>query len=132
MSPLMQHDAQGIERCRRCAEATQQMLKAERRNIEARILALSDEQVYLESFINVLELQVSRPPTRQVPLPVQVLNMRASLLQALRSQLHLVKLIMKYYARIQMEVVSSGVMAVSGWRYALNHDEHTAMLRDTR
>ena len=130
MTPLMQHDAQGIERCRRCAEATHQMLNAERRAIEGRILALSDEQVYLESFINVLELQASRPPSRQVPLPVQVLNMRARLIHALKSQLNLVKLIMKYYTRIQMEMVSSGVMAVGSWRYALNHDEHKAILRD--
>ena len=132
MTPLMQHDAQGIERCRRCAEATHQMLNTERRAIEARILVLSDEQVYLESFINVLELQESRPPTRQVQLPVQVQNMRARIIRALKSQLNLVKLIMKYYTRIQMEVVSSGVIAVSGWRHALNHDEHKAILRDTQ
>ena len=105
------------------------MLNTERQAIEARILALSNEQVYLESFINVLELQESRPPTRQVQLPAQVQHMRARIIRALKSQQSLVKLIMQYYTHIQMEMVSSGAMAVGSWQYALNLDEHKAILR---
>ena len=66
MNQQMIYDAQGIERCRLCAEATHKFLTKERQVIESRIVGLSGEMAYLESFINVLELQLSMPPMRQV------------------------------------------------------------------
>ena len=120
------YDAQGIERCRRCAEETHKLLTSERRVLESRIGHLSSESVYLESFINVLELQLSRPPWRQVPLPEQVQRMRASIVAALKAQLLLVKLLMQYYTSIQMAMVSSGVMASGTWQYATDNEQHQA------
>ena len=120
------YDAQGIERCRRCAEETHKLLTSERRVLESRIGHLSSESVYLESFINVLELQLSRPPWRQVPLPEQVQRMRARIVAALKAQLLLVKLLMQYYTSIQMAMVSSGVMASGTWQYATDNEQHQA------
>ena len=120
------YDAQGIERCRRCAEETHKLLTSERRVLESRIGHLSSESVYLESFINVLELQLSRPPWRQVPLPEQVQRMRARIVAALKAQLLLVKLLMQYYTSIQMAMVSSGVMASGSWQYATDNEQHQA------
>ena len=84
---------------------------------------------YLESFINVLELQLSRPPMRQVQLPEQVQHMRIKIVAALKAQLQLVKLLMQYYTSIQMEMVSSGVMATGLWQYAANSEQHKAVLQ---
>ena len=129
MNQQMIYDAQGIERCRLCAEATHQFLTKERQVIESRIVGLSGEMAYLESFINVLELQLSRPPMRQVQLPEQVQHMRIKLVAALKAQLQLVKLLMQYYTSIQMEMVSSGVMATGLWQYAANSEQHKAVLQ---
>ena len=123
------YDAQGIERCRRCAEETHKLLTSERRVLESRIGHLSSESVYLESFINVLELQLSRPPWRQVPLPEQVQRMRARIVAALKAQLLLVKLLMQYYTSIQMAMVSSGVMASGSWQYAPDIEQHQAFMQ---
>ena len=128
MNQQMIYDAQGIERCRLCAEATHKFLTKERQNIESRIVGVSGEMTYLESFINVLELQQSRPPMRQVHLPEQVQHIRTKIVAALKAQLQLVKLIMQYYTSIQMEMVSSGVMAAGNWQYAQNNEEHKAVL----
>ena len=129
MNQQMIYDAQGIERCRLCAEATHKFLTKERQVIESRIVGLSGETAYLESFINVLELQLSRPPMRQVQLPDQVQHMRIKIVAALKAQLKLVKLLMQYYTSIQMEMVSSGVMATGIWQYAANSEQHKAVLQ---
>ena len=129
MNQQMIYDAQGIERCRLCAEATHTLLTKERQLIESRIIGLSGEIAYLESFINVLELQLSRPPMRQVQLPEQVQHMRIKIVAALKAQLQLVKLLMQYYTNIQMEMVSSGVMATGLWQYAANSEQHKAVLQ---
>ena len=129
MNQQMIYDAQGIERCRLCAEATHKLLTKERQFIESRIIGLSGEMAYLESFINVLELQLSRPPMRQVQLPEQVQHMRIKIVAALKAQLQLVKLLMQYYTSIQMEMVSSGVMATGLWQYAANSEQHKAVLQ---
>ena len=129
MNQQMIYDAQGIERCRLCAEATHKFLTKERQVIESRIVGLSGETAYLESFINVLELQLSRPPMRQVQLPEQVQHMRIKIVAALKAQLKLVKLLMQYYTSIQMEMVSSGVMATGIWQYAANSEQHKAVLQ---
>ena len=129
MNQQMIYDAQGIERCRLCAEATHKFLTKERQVIESRIVGLSGEMAHLESFINVLELQLSRPPLRQVQLPEQVQHMRIKIVAALKAQLKLVKLLMQYYASIQMEMVSSGVMATALWQYAANSEQHKAVLQ---
>ena len=129
MNQQMLYDAQGIERCRLCAEATHKFLTKERQFIESRIIGLSGEMAYLESFINVLELQLSRPPMRQVQLPEQVQHMRIKIVAALKAQLQLVKLLMQYYTSIQMEMVSSGVMATGLWQYAANSEQHKAVLQ---
>ena len=129
MNQQMIYDAQGIERCRLCAEATHKFLTKERQVIESRIVGLSGEMAYLESFINVLELQQSRPPRRQVQLPEQVQHMRVKIVAALKAQLQLVKLLMQYYTSIQMEMVSSGVMATGLWQYAANSEQHKAVLQ---
>ena len=129
MNQQMIYDAQGIERCRLCAEATHRFLTKERQVIESRIVGLSGEMAYLESFINVLELQQSRPPMRQVQLPEQVQHMRIKIVAALKAQLQLVKLLMQYYTSIQMEMVSSGVMATGLWQYAANSEQHKAVLQ---
>ena len=96
--------------------------------MERRILELSREQGYLESHINVLELQMCRPPSRQVQLPAQVQQMRSKIIAAMKAQSHLVKLIMQYYTSMQMEMVSSGVMAAGNWQYAQDIEEHKVMM----
>ena len=128
MNQQMLYDAQGIERCRLCAEATHKFLTKERQAIESRVIGLSNELVYLESYINVLELQQCRPPTRQVQLPAQVQHMRTKIIAAMKAQHQLVKLIMQYYTSMQMEMVSSGVMAVGNWQYAQDIEEHKVMM----
>ena len=129
MNQQMIYDAQGIERCRLCAEATHKFLTKERQVIESRIIGLSGEMVNLESYINVLELQNCRPPRRQVNLPVQVHSMRVRLAAALKAQLQLVKHLMQYYTSLQMEMVSSGVLATGRWQYATDSEQHQAILQ---
>ena len=124
----MLHDAKGIERCRLCAEATHQFLTTERQVLERRILVLSSELVYLESYINVLELQQCRPPSRQVQLPEQVQRMQTKIMAALKAQHQLIKTIMQYYTRVQMEMVNGGIMAAGHWQYTQNIEEHKAVL----
>ena len=124
----MLHDAKGIERCRLCAEATHQFLTTERQVLERRILVLSNELGYLESYINVLELQQCRPPSRQVQLPEQVQRMQTKIMAALKAQHQLIKTIMQYYTRVQMEMVNGGIMAAGHWQYTQNIEEHKAVL----
>ena len=124
----MLHDAQGIERCRLCAEATHQFLNTERQVLERRIIVLSSELVYLESYINVLELQQCRPPSRQVQLPERVQRMQTKIMAALKAQHQLIKTIMQYYTRVQMEMVNGGIMAAGHWQYTQDIEEHKAVL----
>ena len=124
----MLHDAKGIERCRLCAEATHQFLTTERQVLERRILVLSNELGYLESHINVLELQQCRPPSRQVLLPEPVQRMQTNIMAALKAQHQLIKTIMQYYMRVQMEMVNGGIMAAGHWQYMQNIEEHRAVL----
>ena len=129
MNQQMIYDAQGIERCRLCAEATHKFLTKERQVIESRIVGLSGEMAYLESFINVLELQLSRPLMRQVQLHEQVQRMRIKIVAALKAQLNLIKDLMKHYTKLQMEMVSSGVLANGTWLYAYDSEQHQAILQ---
>ena len=124
----MLHDAKGIERCRLCAEATNQFLKTERQVLERRIIVLSSELVYLESYINVLELQQCRPPSRQVQLPERVQRMQTKIMAALKAQHQLIKTIMQHYTRVQMEMVNGGIMAAGHWQYTQDIEEHKAVL----
>ena len=128
MRPQALYDAQGIERCRLCTEETHKLLTAERQVLESRIQVLAKESAYLESFINVLELQASRPPSRTLTLPDEATRMRARLTAALKAQQQLVNIILHHYMIIQMELVSGGVMAMGQWKYSANHDTHAAYL----
>ena len=124
----MLHDAKGIERCRLCAEATHQFLTTERQGLERRILVLSNELGYLESHINVLELQQCRPPARQVLLPEPVQRMQNKIMAALKAQHQLIKTTIQHYMRVQMEMVNGGILAAGHWQYMQNIEEHKAVL----
>ena len=120
----MLQDAQGVERCRRCAEEMHLLLTKERQHIESNILELSREHGYLESHINVLELQGCRPPSRQVQLPEQVLQMRKKVVAAMKVQSQLLTYIMKYYTHMQIEMVSGGILAAGNWQYDKDIEVH--------
>ena len=123
------HDAKAIERCRACAEATHQFLTTERQVLERRILVLTNELGFLESHINVLELQRCRPPARQVPLPETMKRMQTKLLQALKAQHELIKDNIQYYMHAQINMVNGGVLAAGLWRYAQDEREHYDMVQ---
>ena len=123
-NPKMLQDAQGIERCRQCAEEMNRLLKKERQHTENKILELSREQGYLESHINVLELQGCRPPSRQVLLPDPVLHMRKKVVAALKAQSQLITFLLKYYTNMQIEMVSGGVLVADTWQYDNDIEEH--------
>ena len=118
------HDAKAIERCRVCAEATHQLLTTERQVLERRILVLSKELGYLESHINVLELQRCRPPARQVPLPETVKRMQTKTLTVLKAQHQLIKDNIQYYMHAQINMVNGGVLAAGQWQYTQDQREH--------
>ena len=123
------HDAKGIERCRLCAEAAHQFLTTERQVLERRILVLTNELGYLESHINVLELQQCRPPARQVILPATVQRMQSKILTTLKAQHQLIKQTVQNYTRAQIEMVNGGVLAAGHWQYSQNIDEHCDIMR---
>ena len=125
-------DARAIERCRACAEATHQLLTTERQVLERRILVLTNELGFLESHINVLELQRCRPPARQVPLPEAVKRMQNKTLSALRAQHELIKDNIQYYMHAQINIVNGGVMAAGQWQYDPNKEEHLAIVQKLR
>ena len=122
------HDAKGIERCRLCAEAAHQFLTTERQVLERRILVLTNELGYLESHINVLELQQCRPPARQVLLPEPVQRMQNKIMAALKAQHQLIKTTIQHYMRAQIDMVNGGVLAAGHWQYTQNIDEHNDIL----
>ena len=126
------HDAKAIERCRACAEATHQLLTTERQVLERRILVLSKELGYLESHINVLELQRCRPPARQVSLPETLQRMQSKTLSALKAQHQLIKDNIQYYMHAQINMVNGGVMAAGQWQYDQNQEEHLAIVQKLR
>ena len=125
----MLHDAKAIERCRACAEAAHQFLTTERQVLERRILVLTNELGYLESHINVLELQRCRPPARQVLLPELVQRMQNKSLAALKAQHQLIKTTIQHYMRAQIDMVNGGVLAAGHWQYAHNTDERTDIVQ---
>ena len=123
------HDAKAIERCRACAEAAHQFLTTERQVLERRILVLTNELGFLESHINVLELQRCRPPARQVPLPEAVQRMQNKTLAALKAQHQMIKDTIQYYMHAQINMVNGGVLAAGLWRYAQDEREHNDMVQ---
>ena len=127
--PRMLHDAKAIERCRACAEAAHQFLTTERQVLERRILVLTNELGYLESHINVLELQRCRPPARQVLLPEMVQRMQNKILTALKAQHQMIKTTIQHYMRAQIDMVNGVVLAAGHWQYAHNMDEHNDILQ---
>ena len=126
------HDAKAIERCRACAEATHQLLTTERQVLERRILVLSKELGYLESHINVLELQRCRPPTRQVPLPETVKRMQTKTLTVLKAQHELIKDNIQYYMHAQINMVNGGVLTAGQWQYTQDKGEHFDLVQKLR
>ena len=123
------HDAKAIERCRACAEAAHQFLTTERQVLERRILVLTNELGYLESHINVLELQRCRPPARQVPLPELVQRMQNKILAALKAQHQMIKATIQRYMRAQIDMVNGGVLAAGHWQYAQDMNEHNDIVQ---
>ena len=123
----MLHDAQGVERCRQCAEAVHQLLTTERQVIERRILVLTYELGFLESHINVLEMQQCR--LRPCPLPEPVQRMQLKILTTLKAQHRLIKQTVQNYMRTQIEMVSGGVLAAGHWQYSQNINEHNDIMR---
>ena len=89
---------------------------------------LSNELGYLESHINVLELQQCRPPARQVLLPEPVQRMQNKIMAALKAQHQLIKTTIQHYMRVQMEMVNGGILAAGHWQYMQNIEEHKAVL----
>ena len=126
------HDAKAIERCRACAEATHQFLTTERQVLERRILVLTNELGFLESHINVLELQRCRPPARQVPLPETVQRMQNKTLSALKAQHQLIKDNIQYYMHAQINMVNGGVLVAGQWQYAQDKGEHFDLVQKLR
>ena len=123
------HDAKAIERCRACAEAAHQFLTTERQVLERRILVLTNELGFLESHINVLELQRCRPPARQVPLPEAVQRMQNKTLAALKAQHQMIKDTIQYYMHAQINMVNGGVLAAGHWQYAQDMKEHNDLVQ---
>ena len=122
-------DARAIERCRACAEATHQLLTTERQVLERRILVLTNELGYLESHINVLELQRCRPPARQVLLPEMVQRMQNKILTALKAQHQMIKNTIQHYMRAQIDMVNGGVLAAGHWQYVQDMNEHNDIVQ---
>ena len=126
--PRAIYDAQGVERCRACAKATYDYLNKERRDMEKKLVALTGEQANLESYINILELQLSRPPERNVNLPVEVQYMRERMCQVLLKQLNLVKELQKLYTKGMLEVTANACMMSGGlWQYGDDVNRHNVI-----
>ena len=125
-------DAQGIDRSRKCAEEINGFLKKERQSIEKKILDLTKEQGYIESYINVLELQMTRPPARRVPLPAPVLNTRKKTLAALKAQSKLISYLLQSYTQTQIEMVSCGAIVTDGWYYDKDIEQHKVWLNEAK
>ena len=126
--PRAIYDAQGVERCRACAKATFDHLNKERHDLEKKLVGLTGEQANLESYINILELQLSRPPERNVDLPVEVQYMRERMNQVLRKQLNLVKELQKLYTKGMLEVTANACMMTGGlWQYGDDVNRHNVI-----
>ena len=125
-------DAQGIDRSRKCAEELNGFLKKERQSIEKNILDLTKEQGYIESHINVLELQVARPPSRQVPLPAPVYSTRKNTLAALKAQSKLISYLLQTFTQTQIEMVSCGAIVTDGWYYDKDIEQHKGWLSEKK
>ena len=54
--------------------------------------------------------------------------MQTKIMAALKAQHQLIKTIMQYYMRVQMEMVNGGIMAAGHWQYMQNIEEHKAVL----
>ena len=125
-------DALGVDRCRVCADELNGFLKLERQNIEKKILDLTKEQGYIESHINVLELQLARPPARRVPLPEPVLCTRKKTLAALKAQSKLISHLLRNYTQTQIEMVSCGAIVTDGWYYDKDIEQHKNWLKEAK
>ena len=95
--------------------------------LERRILVLTYELGYLESHINVLELQQCRLQPCRLPEPVQ--RMQSKILTTLKAQHRLIKQTVQNYTRAQIEMVNGGVLAAGHWQYSQNIDEHSDIMR---
>ena len=132
MHARIYQDAQGIDRCRKCAEELNGFLKKERQNIEKKILDLSREQGYIESHINVLELQLTRPPARRVPIPEPVLCTRKKTLAALKAQSQLISFLLQTFTKTQIEMVSCGTLVTDTWHYDKDIEQHKNWMTEAK
>ena len=128
----IRQDALGIDRCRICADELNTLLKQERQNIERKILDLTKEQGYIESHINVLELQMARPPARSVPLPAPVSNTRTKTLATLKAQSRLISYLLQTFTQVQIEMVSCGAILTDGWYYDKDIEQHKGWIREKK
>ena len=128
----IRQDALGIDRSRVCADELNGFLKQERQNIEKKILDLTKEQGYIESHINVLELQLARPPARHVPLPAPVYNTRTKTLATLKAQSRLISYLLQTFTQAQIEMVSCGAIVTDGWYYDKDIEQHKGWLREKK
>ena len=128
----IRQDALGIDRSRVCADELNSFLKQERQNIEKKILDLTKEQGYIESHINVLELQLTRPPARRVPLPEPVLCTRKKTLAALKAQSQLISYLLQSYTNTQIEMVSCGAIFTDSWYYDKDIEQHKNWMKEAK
>ena len=132
LNTRIHQDAQGIDRSRKCAEELNGFLKQERQSIEKKILDLTKEQGYIESHINVLELQATRPPSRRVPLPAPVLTTRKKTLAALKAQSQLISFLLQTFTKTQIEMVSCGAIVTDSWYYDKDIEQHKNWLKEAK
>ena len=132
MHARIYQDAQGIDRCRVCADELNSFMKKERQNIEMKIMDLTREQGYIESHINVLELQLTRPPARRVPLPAPVIGTRNKTLAALKAQSKLLSYLLQAYTNMQIEMVSCGAIVADTWHFDKDIEQHKRWLADAK
>ena len=92
--------------------------------MEVKLVALAGEQANLESFINILELQLNRPPERHVGLPIEVEYMRARMCQVLQRQFYLVKELQKMYTKGMHEVTANACMLSGVWHFGEDVNKH--------
>ena len=103
---------EGIIRCQDCAAATFSYITRERQHLEERILSLSSELTNLESFCNVLDLQMSRPPLRQVALPQDHVDLRIKLVAAFKAQIKIIRALIAYYTNGMMTISTEQYQAI--------------------
>ena len=108
------------------------LLKKERQHIENNILELSREQGYIESHINVLELQECRPPARQVLLPAPFLHTRKKVVAALKAQSQLISFLLQNYTNMQIEMVSCGALVADTWLYDKDIEKHKDWMKSAQ